>query len=205
MLCCVKYNSEMNDAKANILAAASALFLEGGTRALSVREIAKRGGVSTIGIYSYFQGKQGILDALYIEGFQSVSRAMDVETEGRPPREAVLEASQNYLDNAERYEAYYSLIFSELDGSYMPSAEARDAGEHAFNQLTRLVGSLLPASATQAEKQDAAIQIWSVVHGFVSLKNHAVSLLADMSAWKQRAMRTIETLVDSIEQSGSNR
>ena len=60
-------------AKGRILAAASELFLEGGVRALSVRAMANRAGVSTIGIYSHFNGKQGILDALYIEGFEHIT------------------------------------------------------------------------------------------------------------------------------------
>jgi len=66
----------MNDARKNILAAASSLFLKGGVPSLSVRAIAREAGISTIGIYSHFNGKQGILDALYIEGFNLVYDAM---------------------------------------------------------------------------------------------------------------------------------
>lgn len=188
----------MNETKANILKAASELFLTGGTDALSVRAIATRAGVSTIGIYSYFQGKQGILDSLYIEGFESVSRALDVDTKRLSPREAVLAASRNYLDNAERLEAHYSLIFGKLDGRYEPSAEAKAAGIEAFSRLTNLVGLLLPPNADTPAKQDAAIKVWSLIHGFVSLRNHAVAQLVDMSDWKQRAMKTAERLVDDI-------
>ena len=61
------------DTREKILDAASALFLKGGTNALSVRAIAKGAGMSTIGIYSHFKGKQGISDALYIEGFELVA------------------------------------------------------------------------------------------------------------------------------------
>lgn len=198
MLWQVKYNPQMSDTKSNILAAASALFLAGGTGALSVRAIARKAGVSTIGIYSYFQGKQGILDALYIEGFQSVSRALDVDTDNLSPRQAVLAASRNYLDNAERLEAHYSLIFGKLDGSYEPSPEAQAAGIEAFSGLTELVGRLLPQGADKSQKQDAAIRVWSLIHGFVSLRNHAVAQLVDMSDWKERTMKTAEMLVDDI-------
>lgn len=189
----------MNDTKTNILNAASSLFLKGGTGALSVRAIAKHAGVSTIGIYSHFQGKQGILDALYIEGFQSVSKAMDVQTADTTPRAAVLQASLNYLETAEQFEAHYSLIFGKLDGSYLPSPEAQAAGVEAFNRLTELVGTLLPTTASLAEQHDAAIQVWSLIHGFVGLKNHAVAQLVDMSDWKARAIRTVEVLVDALD------
>ena len=67
---------EMADVKADILEAASQLFLEGGLEALSVRSIAKKANISTFGIYSHFKGKTGILDALYEEGFAYVAEAM---------------------------------------------------------------------------------------------------------------------------------
>ncbi len=67
---------QMSSNKDNILQAASTLLLEKGLAGMSVRAIAKLAGVSTIGIYSHFQGKQGILDALYIEGYQYVGEAM---------------------------------------------------------------------------------------------------------------------------------
>ena len=56
----------MKNSKERILLAASKLFLNGGISALSVRAIARESNLSTIGIYSHFNGKQGILDALYI-------------------------------------------------------------------------------------------------------------------------------------------
>ncbi|MEM6604761.1 MAG: TetR family transcriptional regulator, partial [Pseudomonadota bacterium] len=55
--------------KERILLAASKLLASGGLASLSVRAIATEAGLSTIAIYSHFQGKQGVLDALYIEGF----------------------------------------------------------------------------------------------------------------------------------------
>ena len=103
---------------------------------MSVRAIAKRAGVSTIGIYSHFQGKQGILDALYIEGFERVSEAMNVETEGREPRDIILEATRGYLEIAENYEAHYRLIFgAERSLTTLPPQEAVSS-EHvsAFQQ-----------------------------------------------------------------------
>ena len=44
--------------KEKIVAAATALFEERGLEALSVRTVAQGAGLSTIGIYSHFKGKQ---------------------------------------------------------------------------------------------------------------------------------------------------
>jgi AcrR family transcriptional regulator len=193
----------MEDAKTKILKASSALFLKGGARALSVRAIAKRAGISTIGIYSHFQGKQGILDALYIEGFQRVSKAMDVIKPGSDPKVSVLQACQNYLDCAEKFEAHYLLIFGHPDDEYQPSPEARDVAALAFKDLTRLAAALLPLTAPPAQQLDAAIQIWSVIHGFVCLKQHTIAKAVNMRQWKARALATLEVVVDAIEREGN--
>jgi len=188
----------MDESKANILNAASALFLKGGVAALSVRAIANKAGVSTIGIYSHFKNKQGILDTLYVEGFGKVKQAMQITDTDLQPQAAVLEACKNYLDNAVAFGAHYRLIFSERDDGYTPSTEALKVGAEAFAVLTALVARLLPASASQSTQHDAAIQLWSVVHGFVSLAHHDVSLIVDMSQWQERSLRTLKVIIAAI-------
>ena len=192
-----RYDVFMTDTKTRILEAASKLFLKGGSKALSVRAIAAQAGLSTIGIYSHFQGKQGILDSLYTEAYGFVSDAMDVETDGVSARDAVLQAARNYLDNAEHHEAHYRLIFGEGDGSFEPSLEAQQAGADAFKRLQDLVAPLLPESAAAEERQDAALQIWALIHGWISLKHHAVAQVVDMTTVSARAMKGVEFLVDA--------
>jgi AcrR family transcriptional regulator len=89
--------------------------------------IAKAAGVSTIGTYSHFDGKQGIVDALYTEGFAAVDRAMSVSDLGLSlsPVDFILRAATNYLELAESRRAHCKLIFGESDSSYMPGPEAR--------------------------------------------------------------------------------
>jgi len=190
-------NSE--EAKANILAAASELFLEGGVKSLSVRAIATRAGISTIGIYSHFQGKHGILDALYIEGFELVTQSMTLAETGLSPRDAIMRASGQYLDMAEGHAAHYRLIFGERDASFVPSPEAEIVGATAFTTMARHVAALLPATASRKQKQDAAVQVWAMLHGYVSLRQHDVSRLVDMSDWKAQALRSLGVLVDAMQ------
>ena len=108
----------MSESKSKILTAASELFREKGARGMSVRAISNRAGLSTIGIYNHFNGKQGILDALYIEGFQHVMAAVDVLNNDLSPRDAVLQGLSNYIDFARNKSAYYALIFGASDPSY---------------------------------------------------------------------------------------
>lgn len=188
----------MNDAKSTILQAASELFLEGGTSALSVRAISKRAGVSTIGIYSHFKGKQGILDELYIEGFERVFAAMDILKSAKGPRETILQGVRGYLDVADKYEAHYRLIFGESDAGYSPSDEARAIAEKAFRMLIEVSSLILPEDTSLAKKQRIALEIWAFVHGYVSLKHHAISTLISPEEWNTLALNALATHIDAI-------
>jgi AcrR family transcriptional regulator len=188
----------MRTNKEKILDAASMLFLRGGSAALSVRAIAKAAGVSTIGIYSHFEGKQGILDALYIEGFEAVDRAMSVLEPGLSPVDAVLRAASNYLDLAESRPAHYNLIFGESDSSYVPGSDARLAGAAAFNKNVALAANLLPDSVSRHDQEFAAMKVWSVLHGAVALAHHAVVEIVDMADWREQVLDTVLLVAEGI-------
>ena len=187
--------------RTKILNAASELFLEGGAGALSVRAISNRAGSSTIGIYSHFQGKQGILDALYIEGFNFVSEAMNIATDTRATKEQVLRSCLGYLNVGEQHEAHYRLIFGEADAGYEPSIEAIAARDQAFAKLVRVVGSYLDDEASFAERRQLALDIWAIVHGYVSISHHVALTHNADSDWKLMALRVVVNQLDAIKPS----
>src|SRR5207248_521667 len=59
-----------------ILGAASRILSEEGAGALTVRRIASEAGCSTMGLYSRFGGKDGVVDELYVEGFRELCESM---------------------------------------------------------------------------------------------------------------------------------
>lgn len=188
----------MSPSKSRILTAASEIFAESGASGLSVRAISGRAGLSTIGIYNHFNGKQGILDALYIEGFERVMAAIDFDLDDLTPREAVLKGLANYIDLAGQHRGHYQLIFGRGDPSFVPSSSATAVGEDAFNRLTRLVARALPDHFSGREKREAALQLWALAHGYVSLQDHEATDLIPMTAWRDLTMNAVTTLLDAI-------
>ena len=166
---------------------------------LSVRAIAKRAGLSTIGIYSHFDGKQGILDALYIEGFERVAEAMDISHLKLPAIASVLESARAYLAVADEFGAHYRLIFGESSDSYEPSEGAKEVAEKAFSMLVKGVGTVVPDSFTDAQRRQEALNVWAIVHGYVGLKNHAISQVMTDVDWNDLALRAIETHLSALE------
>ena len=188
----------MNDSKAKILSAASELFADAGASGLSVRAISKRAGLSTIGIYNHFSGKQGILDALYIKGFELVTASVDVADLGLPPREAVLQGLSNYIDFAASHRPHYELIFGSSDPSYTPSSAATLVGEAAFNALSQLVSAAIPADLNGYQKREAALQLWALAHGYVSLQDHEATDLIPNAAWRDLTMKAVSLHLDAL-------
>jgi len=188
----------MSDSKSKILTAASELFAKNGAGGLSVRAISGRAGLSTIGIYNHFNGKQGILDALYIEGFELVMDAIDVLDQGLSPRDAVLKGLSNYIDLAARHRGHYQLIFGVGDSAYTPSSAAIAVGEEAFNRLTHMVSRAIPAELSGRQKREAALQLWALSHGYVSLQDHEATDLIPSTAWRDLIMNAVTLHLDAI-------
>lgn len=186
--------------KQAILAAASELFIEGGVSALSVREIAKRAKLSTIGIYSHFDGKQGILDALYVEGFERVIDALEGINTQQPAKTILRQGAKNYLRVASDYKAHYRLIFGEKQPGYEPSVEAQEVGARAFSKLNEWVTLVLPKGAKKNDIENAAMQLWSFMHGTASLQDHEVYNLVNVRRWQTRALDTLEHMLEGLTQ-----
>ena len=194
----------MSASKTKILTAASELFAEDGASGLSVRAISARAGLSTIGIYNHFQGKQGILDALYIEGFELLMDAIAIDEADYAPRDGVLQGLSNYIDFASARRGHYELMFGRGDPSYLPSSGAISVGAEAFNRLTKLVSRALPESLTSLEKREAALQLWALSHGYVSLQDNAATDLIPNAAWRDLMMNAVAQLLDAIIEKHAN-
>ncbi|WP_435978454.1 TetR-like C-terminal domain-containing protein [Psychrobacter sp. DM4] len=137
------------------------------------------------------------MDALYIEGFNLVSEAMNVVVDGKASKAQVLESCLGYLTVGEQHEAHYRLIFGESDAGYVPSEEAIAARDEAFAKLVQVAGSYLADEASHSERRQMALDVWAIVHGYVSISHH-VALTHDKDLdWKSMALRVVETQLDA--------
>lgn len=185
-----KRASALPTAQEKILEAASNLFLEGGIKALSVRAIAARAGVSTIGIYSHFKGKQGILDTLYIEAAEKVAAAMRVDNDALSAEDAIIQCATNYIELSESHEAHYRLFFGESQPDYKPSEEAQAAGKEAFSELMKQSANVLPDGTPPHIVREQALGTWALLHGFFGLKHHASANEMGVKDWKTLMLDT---------------
>jgi AcrR family transcriptional regulator len=168
--------------KAEILKAATALFMEQGAAGLNVRAIAAKAGVSTIGVYSHFDGKHGLLEALYVDGFSQLGDAVATNGGDADPQAAIMNAVDRYLMFSLTNSSHYSLMFDSGSMAYQPSAAADNAARLAFGKLVETVSRLTSPSLDPKQSWTLAFELWALVHGYVTLRAH--SPVNGSDAWR---------------------
>lgn len=156
------------DLRQRILDAAEALLERDGLGALSMREVARRSGVTHQAPYHHFQDRESILAALVTQGFEDLARRLakaNQRTEGGNLLDALIESGQAYVGFALDRPGLFRIMFRpELcDMACFPGAQA--AGESAHAELERMVTLRHGADA----EPDLSYVYWSQVHGLACL------------------------------------
>lgn len=153
-----------------ILDAATELLLETGhAKAVSIRSVAQRVGVTPPSIYLHFVDKDTLLDAVCARYFEKLDEEMQRVSAGQPSTIDVLRAQGlAYVRFAtDTPELYRIATMGEWrSGSDVDTALTSSAFEHmcATVQVLMNEGSCPPGDATAV-----ALQLWSAAHGVASL------------------------------------
>ena len=150
-----------------LLEAALRLVEERGAGALRLRDVAAAAEQSTMGVYTHFGSKQGLLEQLYLRGFQRLEERLDsVPSDGRG-REELLAFALAYRRFALDNEALYGLLFERAAPDFVPSDASRLAGLSTFQMLASRLAEWRPDSTDPAA--DAHL-VWATMHGLVSIE-----------------------------------
>jgi AcrR family transcriptional regulator len=112
---------------------------EAGARGFTLREVARRSGVSHTAPYRHFHDKQDLLAAIAEEGFQMLAKQMERagKSDGHSA-DRLIEAGRAYVAFALRHPDHFQVMFeTDLDPARHPSARA--AAQRAFGGLLALV------------------------------------------------------------------
>lgn len=159
------------DLRKALLDAASALLAEVGVAAISLREVARRAGVSHNAPYRHFADRDAVLAALALEGFEVLVRrieALPVADLGR--------RGECYVAYALEFPGHFALMFGpQLDRAAHP--ELQQVARQLFAQLEASVRALRPDESVQT----ASLAAWSLVHGLSQLLLNGQCPVEDVS------------------------
>ena len=177
----------------NILDKASALLVEEGPHALSMRKLSERVGASTIVLYTYFKDKQEILNELYLEGFARLQQDLEAVALGDDPVRYVQELGRAYRRSAVANSTYYQIMFSRCVPGFTPSKQSLEKSKSSFLVLRQGVQLCADAGIPLLGSVGrTALVLWSTLHGVVSLELFGYvgdALVGD--ALLEQAMQTI--------------
>jgi len=176
--------SRLDDVGTALLRAADQLLATEGPGALTVRRIAAEAGVSTMNVYSRFGGKDGVVEQLFVHGFELLAQGMrEVGTTDDPLADLAL-CGMAYRSFAIRHVTLYSVMFDRVVADYEPSETALQNALGTLGLLARRLERAMDFGLLRRmDPLHAAAIVWSTCHGVISLElKHVTNAPVD---WQQ--------------------
>ena len=157
--------------RAALIDAAEALLQEAGLDGFSLRECARRAGVSHAAPAHHFGDARGLLSACAAAGFNRLADDMDRQAAaaGADPQARLRAIGGAYVSFALHHRALFQLMFrrDRLDPAH---ADLQAAGRRTGDALRAAVDALMAAQRLpEAERGARILLAWSVVHGYATL------------------------------------
>jgi AcrR family transcriptional regulator len=181
------------DLKRALTEAALELVTEKGPKGFTLREVARRAGVSAAAPYRHFSDKAQLLGAVATQGFIQLHETLSAATDEKADlTRQVLDMGRAYVRWAVTHPDYYQVMFgSELDKSDKP--ELLTAGARAFDDLLDAIVRCQKARLVPTgDPREIAGPTWSLLHGISMLTigsdfSH-VGILEDPQELAERAL-----------------
>jgi AcrR family transcriptional regulator len=172
--------------------AATVLLAEEGPDALSIRRIATKAGVAPMTVYNRFGSKQGVVDALFVRGFELLEKVMSTFGTTGSIEADMVAAAHTYRNFAIANPTLYALMFSHAVHDYVPSEEAGLSASKTFMGLVNVVTPWVEnGDVEDGDPVEIAQRIWEVQHGAVMLELHGIGFVEDHAAHMGNCARMV--------------
>jgi AcrR family transcriptional regulator len=157
--------------RAAVIDAAGVLLASDGPAGLTMRRLARRLGCTTTVLYTMFDSKQGLIDAMYEEGFARLTARLRAISPGLPAGERLALSGAAYRANALAFPQLYQLTFGAAAPGHTPGADAVAAADASLEPLVEIVEACIDAGIFRREEPRFIAQVLTAAaHGAVSLE-----------------------------------
>lgn len=160
-------HDQHGDVRRLVLDAALDIITSSGAESLSMREVARRAGVSHQAPYHYFGDRSGIFAAISEEGFSALAGAF------RGVQESTISAAKAgfiaYLDFARSHVGHFRVMFRQDICGVQENEGTAIAASSAFDELLQMVARTIGSSVDPKAAHTFAFTMWSHAHGLATL------------------------------------
>jgi AcrR family transcriptional regulator len=161
------------DLRAALLAASESILLERGVHGFTLREAARRAGVSPAAPAHHFGDVAGLLSAVAREGFLEFGRRLREadESAGADPFARLKAQGNAYVRFAFAFPARFRLMFrcDLVDMSRGDLAEIANASFATLDTAVRALAGVKAGETLSVAGSGALLASWAMVHGFAHL------------------------------------
>jgi len=169
----------LSDTRALLVTAARDLFLEAGEPGFSLREVARRVGVSAAAVYRHFEGKEALIFAACTQGFEVFSRYLVRALAAPTPLDRALASCEQYrafgLENPLDYRFIFmspaEQVHPPTDKTAAHMADPALPQNSTFQFLVDRIRECMDAGViAPGDTRQTAVLVWAHLHGLVSLR-----------------------------------
>jgi AcrR family transcriptional regulator len=182
-------------ARAAVLAAAWELVREDGLASLSLRELARRAGITTPTVYAYFESKNAIFDAMFAEAARSFVELKAGLPPTDDPRQDLLTEARAFVRFCVSDVPRYQLLFQRSVPGFTPSPESYELAVGAL-EVTR---ELLARNGVHDPRH---LDIWTAVT--VGLVDQQVSNDPGGDRWSRLVDDVTQMFLDRYATGGTS-
>jgi AcrR family transcriptional regulator len=164
--------SQPDELRERLVDAGLELLGRHGPAELTVRRIAEAAGTSTMGVYTKFGGRTGVLEAIYRRGFELLRAALGAVPEADDAVRHVLDLALAYRRFAIANPALYAFMFEQPVPDFDPDPTLRvEVLDTTFGLLVTAVRRASAQGALPAgDPVHTSVLVWCLAHGMVTLE-----------------------------------
>lgn len=183
-------------AKAEILEAAWAIASENGLAGLTLGDVARRVGMRAPSLYSYFDSKRAVYDAMFADGYRALLEDMGALPEPDPaaPRESLIAGARRFMAFCRANVPRYQLLFQRTIPGFEPSAESWAVALEAY-------GFMRDAQARLGITGQRALDLWTALT--TGLVDQQIANDPDGDRWERLIPEVVEMFLAAVDRGRS--
>lgn len=181
------------ETRREILAAAWVLAEQQGIAGVSLREVAARVGMRAPSLYTYFDSKAAIYDAMFAEGYAAMDADLERLRDELDPADrvgALATLLEGFIAFCQASVPRYQLMFTRVLPDWEPSPAAYASSETSYRRM-------LDGLAALGMTDPATIDLWTAISAGLAAQQVANDLAGDR--WRRLSRDAAEMAVAHLE------